>query len=235
MTQTVREFVNDSYRLISANSPTTPLHGNDQAKGIQFLNELIEYYSASGLLLTVPQEITFPLINGTQTVTFGDVGFDVNIGRLANVSDAWLLLQGVTYPLSEVMDNDFFMSYKYAPLLGLPLYFVIQPQVNSTTMIIYPGASQGYELHVYGKFQPAPLTANSTMAGFPLYSIRFFKLALAKDLMLYKSRVGAWNDQLEQAYLIAKREMEDTSQVNLNIQTPNENQLNGAYRVRAGV
>ena len=42
MSQTVKQFVTDAYQLISANSPTVPLQGNDMLKGVQFLNELIE-------------------------------------------------------------------------------------------------------------------------------------------------------------------------------------------------
>ena len=40
MSQTVKQFVTDAYQLISANSPTVPLQGNDMLKGVQFLNEL---------------------------------------------------------------------------------------------------------------------------------------------------------------------------------------------------
>lgn len=235
MTQTVREFVEDAYQPVSANSPTVPLHGNDLKKGIQFLNELLQYYSASGLLLTVPKEVTFNIIAGESSVTFADTGATINEGRLANVSDAWLILQGVSYPLIEISDNDFFSSYKYVPLLGLPLYYIIQPDTNSTKMIFYPGPSQGYEVHVYGKFEKAALTANDTMVGFPLYYIRFIKLALTRELAIYKSRPEAWTDMLEKRYVAALKEMEAASQVNLSVMSPNENQLNGAYRTRAGI
>lgn len=235
MTQTVREFVTDAYQPISANSPTTPLHGNDLKKGIQFLNELLQFYSASALLLTVPKEVEFNVVAGQSEIIFADTGATVNEGRLANVSDAWLVLQGVTYPLIELSDNEFFQSYKYQPLLGLPIYYIIQPLENSTRMILYPGPSQGYEVHVYGKFQKSVLTANDTMADYPLYYIRFIKLALSRDLAIYKSRTAAWTPDLERMYEIAKREMEAASQVNLMVMSPNENQLNGAYRVRAGI
>lgn len=235
MTQTVREFVKDAYKPISANSPTTTLYGDDQAVGIRFLNELLQYYSAAGLMLTVPQEVTFNVAPGESIITFAQSGATINEGRLANVSDAWLVLQGVTYPLIEVSDNDFFQSYKYNPLLGLPIYFILQPLTNSTKMILYPGPSQGYEVHVYGKFEKSQLTANDTMDGFPLYYIRFLKRALTRELADYKSRQEAWTPDMEKRYLEAKREMEAASQVNLTVSSPNENQLNGAYRVRSGI
>ncbi len=235
MTQTVREFVSDAYKPISANSPTGGLQQSDLSQGIQFLNELLQYWSGSGLLITVPNEIVFNVIAGQNEITFAQSGATINQGRLANTSDVFLVLQGVTYPLVEITDNDFFSSYKYKPLLGLPIYFIIQPYTNSTKMTLYPGPSQGYEVHVYGKFEKAALTANDTMVDWPLYAIRFIKLALSRELAIYKSRIEAWSEKHEKFYLLAQREMEANSQVNLDVISPNENQLNGAYRVRAGV
>lgn len=235
MTQTVREFVSDAYKIVSSNSPTAPLHGSDQLQAIRFLNELMQYYSGSGLLLTVSKEVTFNVIAGQSEITFAQSGADINEGRLANPSDVWLVLQGVTYPLIPIDEDEFFSSYKYQPLLGLPIYYITQAYENSTKMILYPGPSQGYEVHVYGKFEKTELTANDTMVGYPLYYIRFLKLALARELAIYKSRIEAWSDKHEKMYLIAQREMESVSQTNLAVISPNENQLNGAYRVRAGI
>lgn len=235
MTQTVREFVRDAYKIVSANSPTAPLHGSDELEGIRFLNELMQYYSANGLLITVSKEVQFPVLAGVGSVTFASTGADINEGRLANTSDVWFVLNGVTYPLTEIAENDFFHSYKYQPLLGLPLFYIIQPFQNSTKMIFYPGASQEYEMHVYGKFEKAELTSNDTMSDYPLYYIRYLKLALARELAVYKSRIEAWSDKHENMYLTAKKEMEAASQVNLSVDSPNQNQLNGAYKVRAGI
>ena len=53
MVQTVKQFLTDSYQLISANTPTVPLQGNDMSKGLQFLNQLLTSYSATGLMLTI--------------------------------------------------------------------------------------------------------------------------------------------------------------------------------------
>lgn len=235
MVQTVREFVRDAYKIVSANSPTAPLQQSDELEGIRFLNELIQSYSATGLLITVSKEVIYPLTAGQSVVTFAESGADVNEGRLANMSDAWLVLEGVTYPLVPQSSNDFFSSYKYEPLLGLPRYIIDQALDNSTKVILYPGASQAYELHVYGKFEKTALTSNDTMTEYPSYAIRFYKLALARELAIYKSRIEAWSDKHEKFYMIALKDMESASQVNLTVISPNENQLNGAYRVRAGV
>jgi hypothetical protein len=237
--QTSKEFVQDSYQLISASQPTTPLHGNDILKGIQFLNELLKYYSSSSLLLTIARKITFQIEIGQRFVTFGDPTFlpapTVPVGRLSNLQDAWLSLDGVDYPLIDESRGVFFGSYKFSPQLGLPRFVIITNDLNYTTMQFYPGPSQRYDVWVYGKFELPYISENDNMSSLPLYYIRFLRLALAKDLSVYKSRSEAWTDKLEDMYKAAKDDMESVSSMNLVIDSANESYLNGSWRLRAGI
>jgi len=230
MTQTVKGFVEDSYQLISAGSPTVPLHGNDMSKGVQFLNELIQSYSATGLMLTVAKEVNYQLSIGQSEITFADPGYlpaaDVQIGRLANLLNIWLLLENVTYPLIIQNRNAFLASYKYDPQVGLPRFAIVYNETDVTRIRIYPGASQLYELNVYAKFELPVL---------PAYYQRYLKPALAKDLAAYKGRASAWTEFLESMYMDAKKDMESVSTTNVVLETENESLLNGAYRIRAGV
>jgi hypothetical protein len=237
--QTVNEFVTDSYQLISASSPTVPLHGNDLSKGIQFLNELIKSYSSSSLLLTIAQKITFTVAIGQQFVTFGDPSYvptpDITVGRLSNLQRAWLNLDGVDYPLIDESRGVFFGSYKFEPQLGLPRFVIITNDLNLTTMQLYPAPSQQYTLFVYGKFEPPAVVSGGTMAGFPLYYIRFLRLALARDLAFYKGRATAWDEKLDRMLEKAEDDMESVSSMDLVIDSVNESYLNGSWRLRAGI
>jgi hypothetical protein len=237
--QPVKAFLDDSYQLISASSPTVPLQGNDQSKALQFLNELISYYSATGLMLTIAQKIHIPIQIGQQFVTFADPAYlptaDVPMGRLCNLENAWLNLDGVTYPMYDESRNTFFASYKYEPLQGLPRFAIITNDLNITTMQVYPAPSQAFELWVYGKFEMLSLTATMDMSGFPAYYIRYLRWALARELAFYKGRASAWTQDLKDILTEARLEMESVSPVNLNIESDYESLLNGSWRVRAGV
>lgn len=239
MVQTVKQFLTDSYQLISANTPTVPLQGNDLLKGIQYMNQLLKHYSATGLMLTIAKQVDFTVINGQSEITFADVGYtgtaDVKQGRLANLADAWLTLQGVTYPLIPLDRDVFLQSYKYDPQLGLPRFVITYNETALTRLRIYPGASQVYELSVYGKFELSELGENDDMSSLPLYYQLFFQFAVAKYLAAFKGRAAAWTDFLDSQYREAKQEMESVSAVNVVIQSANESMLNGYYRVKAGV
>lgn len=238
--QSVREFVNDSYKLIDPSSPTVPLHGNDQSKGIQYLNELLGSYSANGLMITVEQYVTYLVNIGQRYITLGPADFVplpdiITQNRLVNLENAWVELDGITYPLIDEKRTEFFSSYKYEPLQGLPRYIIVLPQTNITTVQIFPAPSQPYELHIYGKFQLTNVTANSDLSELPTYYLRYLRFALARDLAMYKGREAAWTPKLDEMYNEARVDMIATSGTNLDVNINQESWLNGAWRVRAGI
>ena len=238
--QSVRAFVNDSYQLVSASTPTVPLQGNDLSKGIQYLNELLLSYSANGLMITVSKTVNFTVGIGQGLITFGEPDFNptpdvTNEGRLVNLENAWVQLEGITYPLIDESRNDFYASYKYEPLQGLPRYIIVVPQTNLTTVQIFPAPSQVYDLTIYGKFQLSPLSSNMEMSELPTYYLRFLRFALARDLAVYKGRAEAWTPLLEDMYRKAEIDMQANSSINLDVNTNQESWLNGAWRVRAGI
>ncbi len=237
--QTAKQFVQDAYQLISASSPTVPLQGNDMAKGIHFLNNLLKYYSSSSLMLTISTKIMFTIQIGQLFATFGDPSYvptpNVTVGRLVNFENAWLELDGVDYPLIDESRNVFFGSYKFFPQLGLPRFVILVNETNLTSMQFYPGPSQQYNVWVYGKFQLAYISENADMSSLPQYYQRFLLFALARDLAFFKGRSVVWDQKLEAMYQEAKDDMESVSSVNLVIDTANESYLNGSWRIRAGI
>jgi len=209
------------------------------SKGVQFLNELLMNYSSSSLMLTIAKKITLQVQIGQQFVTFGESTYvptpDVTIGRLSNLQDAWLELDGVTYPLIDESRGVFFGSYKFEPQLGLPRFVIITNDLDLTTMQLYPAPSQVYNLFVYGKFQLPQLNENSDMSLVAQYYYRYLKFALARDLAYYKGRSAAWDQKLEAMFQEARDDMESVSSMNLVIDSANESYLNGSWRLRAGV
>lgn len=236
---TVREFVEQSYRLISAHSPTVPLYGDDLSLGIKVLNQLLQSYASTGLLITVAKEATTTLAIDQHEVICGPADYiptpDIPLGRLANLDSAWLLLDGVTYPLIIESRNEFLAAWKYDPLKGLPRFIIVMPEIEIVRLRIYPAASQVYDFYLRGKFQITTLTSNDDMNLVPQYYHRYLLFATAKDVAMYKGRAEAWTSRLEEMYQSAKDEMVASSEVNLAIVGERDSLLNGAWAVRAGV
>jgi len=236
---TVREFCTQSYRLISASNPTTPLHGDDLSLMITVMNQLLQSYAATGLMLTIAKDATTTVTIGQKEITVGAANIvptpNITLGRLANLDSAWLLLNGVTYPLIDESRNEFFAAFKYEPLQGLPRFLIVLPDTDVVRLRLYPAPSQSYEFYMRAKFQLDGLTSNSDMNLVPQYYHRFLLFAVARDTAMYKGRSAAWDEKLEMLYKISKDEMEAASEVNLAITGDRASMLNGAWRIRSGV
>lgn len=236
---TVKQFISQSYRLISASSPTQPLHGDDLSLGVMLLNQLLAYYASTGLLLTIAKTEQTTIVSGQKNVICAGPDFlpaaDIPVGRLANLNSAWLVLSGVTYPLIQKSRDEFLASFLYEPLQALPRFIFVFQETKYTELRLYPAASQNYEFYIRGKFQLNELLPTDTMDDLPDYFYRFVLLAVARDLAIYKGRSEAWTPMLEFRYAEARDLMESASEVNLTITGESASLLNGAYRVRAGV
>jgi hypothetical protein len=236
---TVRQFVLGSYDLISAHSPTVPLHGSDLSIGIQVLNQLLKSYSATGLHLTISKTVSVVLPAFQGNVVCGPADFlptpDITEGRLANFEEAWLILEGQNYPLIDLDRAKFLTSWHYEPLKGLPRFVIRYPETEVFRLQVYPAPSQQFEFFLRGKFQKTELTANDTMVSLPGYYELYFQYAVGKYTAMRKGRANAWTPALEAIYRELQDEIEAASEVNLTITGEQASLLNGAWRVRSGV
>ena len=244
MALTVREFVLQMYRLINASNPTIPLHGDDEKLAIRVMNQILQSYASSGLMLTIAKTVSAPINLGVKEIWFTAPDYTpdtdptvayIKEGRLANLDSAWLILNGVTYPLIDKSRNEYLAAWKYEPLQGLPRFIITFPDTNVVKARLYPAPSQFYEFYCRGKFQKTILTANDTLEGLPEYFELFFLYAVAKYVSKFKGRGSAWTPDLEAEYRELKDNMEAASEVNLSITGDEQSLLNGAWRVRAGI
>lgn len=239
MATSVKAFVYDAYSLINASHPTTPLQQSDFTNGLRYLNRLLESYSGTALMLTIAAEQDVLINIGQQFVTFAAPNYiptaDVPFGRLANLENAWLTLNGVTYPLNIANRNDFQAAWKYDPLQGLPRFVVFYPQVDVTSLRIYPAPSQQYLLHIYGKYELSSFGPNDTIGSLPNYYELFLLFSLAKQIAMFQGRMEAWTEKLEGMLMKYEADMMSVSSVNLKINDDYDDFLNGSYRVQAGI
>lgn len=191
--------------------------------------------SGNNVLLSAPFTAT-----GLTNVTFTHDDTPPNVafikeGRLANLQSAWLMREGVTYPLIQESSANFLSAFKYEPLKGLPRFVIVYPETEITRVRLYPALSQGYTFFARGKFNLSTLTKDSDMNLIPDYFRRFLLFATARDLSMYKGRADAWTQKLQLMLDEARLQMESTSEVNLTVTGETDALLNGAWRVRAGV
>ena len=75
MSLTVREFVFQMYRLITASNPTIPLHGDDEKLAIRVLNQILRSYASSGLMLTIAKTVSVDVNLPIKDIYFTDPNY----------------------------------------------------------------------------------------------------------------------------------------------------------------
>jgi len=75
MAMTVREFCFQMYRLISASNPTVPLHGDDEKLAVRVLNQILQSYASSGLMLTIAKTVSVDINLPIKEIYFTDPNY----------------------------------------------------------------------------------------------------------------------------------------------------------------
>lgn len=104
---TVREFVLQMYRLISASNPTIPLHGDDEKLAVRVLNQILQSYASSGLMMTIAQTVSCPINLGVQEIIFTDPSYPTNSQTetvtLVVGTDTFTVADGAVYSVGETV------------------------------------------------------------------------------------------------------------------------------------
>jgi hypothetical protein len=111
MATTVRQFVFDMYRLITASTPTVPLHGDDENLAIRTLNRILANYASSGLLLTIAQTQTIDVNLPVKEVWFtssdyvGPVSTQQETVTLTAISPTITVVNGALYSVGDFVSG----------------------------------------------------------------------------------------------------------------------------------
>lgn len=237
MSETVSQFLRKTMRMISANGPSVALRGEDYLTALEILNDLMSSYGISGQFNPISMEVTVPAHTGQQDYIFADeVNFpdaDYTGGRLVATQNAWILFEGVRYPLTDITRNRFNNAALYEIQVGLPLNYIIYDQNDYTVLRLWPAPQQEYILIVDGKIQPEFIHSNTEMT-IPDYMTLFLKYATAKECAFGLNRESAWSAKMEERFLDLERQMINKSPRNVDIGR-RRNMLNGATLVASGL
>lgn len=111
MAYTVRDFCFQSFRLISAQNPTIPLHGDDEKLCIQVLNQLLAYYGSNGMMLTIAKTVTANINLGIRSVMFAPTDYPTSttlteIVTLSNGSPTFTVVNGGLYFAGDAVSGN---------------------------------------------------------------------------------------------------------------------------------
>lgn len=151
MLTTVREFVFQMYRLISASNPTVALHGDDEQLAIRVLNQILKRYAANGLLLTIAKTVTVPINLPVKEIYFtspdyvGPVTTQTETVTLTAASDTIIVADGSIYSVGDGISGG-----------GIPLGTTILDIVVNTITMSFNATINGLSVLTFSHEIPTP-------------------------------------------------------------------------------
>lgn len=158
MAFTVRQFCLQMYRLINASNPTTPLHGDDESLAVRVLNQIMQSYSSSGLMITIAKtvsvdvnlpvkEILFVDPSYPTTITFNEIVTLVSATPTFNVVDGTQFRLGDLVAGNGIPANSFIVDItgnvitmnNNATINGMSNLLFTQPIINPNVALIKQG------------------------------------------------------------------------------------------------
>lgn len=190
MATTVREFVFDMYRLITASTPTVPLHGDDENLAIRTLNRILSSYASSGLLLPIAKTVTVDVNLPIKEVWFvsptyvGPVTTQQETVTLTAISPTFTVTNGALYNIGDGVSGG-----------GIPLLTTILNIVGNTVTISMNATINGSSVLTFSHEIPTPTIAYIRNGRLPNLDNAWLELSGVTYPLIIKSRdefLSAW-------------------------------------------
>lgn len=144
MASTVREFVYQMYELITASSPTVPLHGTDEQKAIRVLNQILQNYASSGLLLPIAKTVTVDINLPVSEIWFtspdyvGPVTTQQEICTLTAASPSFTVADGTIYNVGDgVSGGGIPLGAKILTIVGNTVTMTLNATINGASLLTF--------------------------------------------------------------------------------------------------
>lgn len=144
MASTVREFVFDMYRLITASSPTVPEHGDDQKLAIRTLNRILAEYASTGLLLTIAKTVSVDINLPVKEIYFvsqdyvGPVSTQQETCTLTAVSPSFNVVDGTLYSVGDgVSGGGIPLGAKILTIVGNVVTMTLNATITGASVLTF--------------------------------------------------------------------------------------------------
>ncbi len=151
MASTVRDFVFQMYRLISASNPTIPLHGDDEKLAIRVMNQILKNYASSGLMLTIAKTVSVDINLPVKEVWFTDPDY---VGAVTTQTETVTLV--AASPVITVVDGTIYTVGDGVAGNGIPAFTYILTIVGNTVTLTHNATINGNSTLTFSTEVPHP-------------------------------------------------------------------------------
>lgn len=196
---TVNQLVREAYETAALIEEDEDLSAAKLNRGVSILNQLVSQFN-TGEIVPYYQNLSFDLVasQSSYILSLAD-GADVSTNPLLQLSNAYLTVNGQTFPLEIITDQEYFNSWRAVTTNGQPFQVYLDSGINTSSLTFYLTPDQNYSCTIRGKFCLSNFVANTDITNLPSYYYQYLIFLLAKRLAAaYPS--GVWT-QIAQDFL----------------------------------
>lgn len=159
---TALDLITGAARLLGVARKGEALDGDEATDGLSALNAMLASWGSENLMALALIRESFTLTSAA-SYTIG-VGKTLNTVNPIAISNAFIRIGTVDYPLSEITDAEY-DNITLKDVSGIPFVFNFSNSATeeAATIRLYPSPSAGYELHLLSEKPFATLTLTTNI------------------------------------------------------------------------
>jgi hypothetical protein len=178
---TALELISSSMRLANILAEGQVAQGDQATQGLETLNDILSGWNTDGLILysTANDQVTF--VPGQASYTIGLTG-NFNVDRPVIISSMYCVFSGVSFPITEVNQDEYNMITNKTQSQQLPRFFLYVNDFPLGRLTFWPTPSEALPLFISANLVLSELTL-ATVLSYPPGCRRALRAQLACELL----------------------------------------------------
>ena len=225
MAANVNKLIEQSFKTAGLFTQDQRIEGSRIVEALDYLNEIIDEFSTSPILIAFYDTITFAMTAGKASYVLSQaVGADVNAHRLVQLKYAVVTYSGNRYPVKVITDYDYYSVIYNTSSQSRPAGVFLQNGLDSSgneesTLTFIRAPDINYDCEIKGKFVLNPLSLNTNITNVPKNYRKFLRYALARELsMIYLPE--NWTSEHESIYKRLLGSLKNSSDIQTSLELP---------------
>lgn len=175
------DFITRALRIngtLEENETPTTAMAND---GLISINDMLASWSVDRTYVFATRQENFPLVAGTASYTIGPAAV-FNTTRPTSISNVFVRLNNVDYPVTELTDRKYFDNIAYKLTPDVPQFYYYDTAFPVGTINLYPVPDQVYTIYVDTWQQLQTFADLATVYTFPPGYNRAINYGLAVEI-----------------------------------------------------
>lgn len=219
--RTTNDIIMRSYYLMGELSPDELPTASQISEGLYYLNDLLDFFSSSGIFIPFVTELKFNLVANQDKYTISNnVPADVVADQIVEIDYCNVIRDNISYPVRLISRSELFNNTRLVNIKTRPGLVILNRQELFSEIQFYPTPVFPYECNLRIKSYLDSLELLDVLNEIPRFYYRFLRYALARELSsVFPS--SSWTPKLEKEYEFMYQQVVAATDIDMTIYPDN--------------